>query len=201
MHERRPFIISSLDDDADKFMRESFMYAAHQEPLLYQSAMKMFVPAFIGHVDKWGYEAAPLARQFNRSFTNDWLKGARQYPLFSERQINKEISYLPTTEDAYDGSKFNFLEADELTQWRPLWSYKRLDLSLSIKKLLKMDVVFAADHAKLLEWLKTRGKPIFLTGSQYHNLTNSSKYIGGMFIQNRHRRLSFDFINASFKTY
>lgn len=202
MYSRRSFLRPSLDEYEDAFFK-AFMDTGKIP--LFVSPPRFFIPAHAAHVDKWGLpddwglpdvDWRPMPK---RELNTDWIKEARNYPLFQERQLNNKISYLPVTEDAYDGSKINFWEADELTQWRPLWTYEKTDLSLSIKRLLKMEAPFDEDHKMLLEWLKTRVNPIYLSGPEYHMLTNPGAYRRGIWF--KPRRFVRAFFNAPFKTY
>lgn len=188
---RRPFLIASRDEHADAFIKAAFMDAG--ETPVFFSPTRFFKPAYRAHVDKWGFPNDDWKPLPKREYNTDWIREAMQYP-----QLATKIYPTPITEASYDGSKQKWQEIDECSQWVPLWAYKKADLKASINKLLKMDTLFDEDYKKLLEWLKTRGKPFYLTGGEYYNLTNPGAFRHGVFGK---ARRYLEMISASFKTY
>lgn len=194
---RRHFIICSLDEHADDWIKAAFM-GAGETPVFF-SPTKFFKPAYAAHVDKWGFPDKDWRTRPPREPNTDWVNEVRRYPLFESECLATKLYPTPITEASYDGSKHTWQEIDECSQWVPLWAYKKVDLNAAVKKLLRMDAQFDADYKSLLEWLKTRGNPMYLTGAEYHMLTNPGAYRHGLWY--RPRRYMGTFFNASFKTY
>lgn len=190
MASRRPFLIASLDDEADAYLKAAFMGTC-ELPVF-------FKPAYAAHVDEWGFPYKACIPLPERGLNTDWVNEVRRYPLFESECLATKLYPTPITEASYDGSKHKWQEIDEWSQWVPLWAYKKVDLSAAVKKLLRMDAQFDADYKKLLEWLKTRGKPFYLTGGEYYNLTNPGAFRHGLLYK---PRKYLEMLGASFKTY
>jgi hypothetical protein len=195
MNGRRPFIVASLDDHHER-MYKAWLdqdQAIFIKPRFFQSAIHR-------QVDVFGNPLGPEPETLEKHLYGEWFDSLKrplapyEYPVLSTAIWPQEI-----TEQAYDGSEHSWQEFDEIGLWELPWKNLQRDLSASVSKLLHTDTWFNEDFIKLQEWLKTRGKPIYLTGSEYHNLTNIYKYRHGLLI--RSRRYGETFFNASFKTY